>query len=208
MPTYRVALERWAAELSRRDLDALVRLSGAGRAGPDRIALRFLGQDFEIGHPDGQVWTAAGEPVEETLAILLLLYLIEADGRPLQDHWIAFEQLPGGAGYSSAFRGPVLGQLLRTFGERPEALLEAAEGLDGSSLDMGDAAVVLPALPRVPIAIVLWRGDEEFAPSASVAFDVSIEGYLDTEAVTALAHFTSRRLIEAAERTSASGASR
>ena len=73
---------------------------------------------------------------------------------------------------------------------------------------MGDAAVVLPALPRVPIAFVLWRGDEEFAPSASVAFDVSSEGYLDTEAVTALAHFTSRRLIEAAERTSASGASR
>jgi hypothetical protein len=199
MSTYGVALERWATELSRRDLDELVERSGAYRAGPDRIVLRFLGQDYEIGHPDGQVWTASGQPAEETLAILMLLYLTEADDRPLQHRWVAFEQLPGGAGYSSAFRRTVLGPLLRTFGQRPEALFEAAAGLDGSSLDMGDAAVVLAALPRVPVAIVLWGGDEEFAPSASFAFDASIEGYLDTEAVTALADFTSRRLIEAAE---------
>ena len=208
MSTYGVALERWATELSRRDLDELVERSGAHRAGSDRILLRFLGQDYEIGHPDGRVWTASGEPVEETLAILLLLYLTEADGRPLQGRWVAFEPLPGGPGYSSAFRRPVLGSLLRTFGQRPEVLLEAAAVLDGSSLDMGDAAVVLAALPRVPVAIVLWGGDEEFAPSASVAFDASIEGYLDTEAVTALAGFTSRRLIEAAESGPKSEASR
>ena len=199
MPTYGVALERWANELSRRDLDELVEWSGADRAGPDRIRLRCLGQDYEIDHRDGRVWTASGQPVEETLAIMLLLYLTEADGRPLQDRWVAFEQLPGGAGYSSAFRRPVLGSLLRTFGPRPEALFEAAAGLDGSSIDMGDAAVVMAALPRVPVAVVLWGGDEEFAPSVSVAFDASIEGYLDTEAVTALAHFASRGLIEAAE---------
>ena len=84
----------------------------------------------------------------------------------------------------------------------------ASVGLDGSSLDLGDAAVVLPALPRVPVAIVLWGGDEEFTPSASVAFDASIEGYLDTEAVTALADFTSRRLIEAAASSSELGHSR
>jgi hypothetical protein len=198
MPTYEVALAQWATELSRRDLDELVERSGAERAGPDRIRLRCLGRDYDIDHPSGEVRTASGKPVDETFAILLLLYLTEADGRPLQHRWVAFEQLPGGAGYSSAFRRPVLGSLQRTFGRRPEALLEAAAGLDGTPLDMGDAAVVLAALPRVPVAIVIWGGDEELAPSASVAFDASIEGYLDTEAVTALAGFASRRLTEAA----------
>ena len=199
MSTYGVALEQRMTELSHRDLDELVERSGASRAGPGRIVLRFLGQDYEISHPQGHVTTADGEPVDEILAILLLLYLTEADGRPLEDRWIAFEQIPGGAGYSSALRGPVLGPLLRTFGQRPEAFREAAAGLEGSSLDMGDAAFALAALPRVPIAFVLWCGDEEFAPSASVAFDASIEGYLDTEAVTVLASLASRCLIEAAE---------
>ena len=197
MTTYGVALERWATVLSGRDLDHLVARSGARRAGPERILLRFLGQDYEIGHRDGQVQTADGEPVKETLAILLLLYLVEADGRPLEDRWVAFEQLSGGPGYSGAFRRSVLVPLLQAFGPRPEALIEAAAGLDRSSLDMGDAAVVVAALPRVPIAIALWGGDEEFAPSASFAFDASIEGYLDTEAVTAVADFTTRHLIEA-----------
>jgi hypothetical protein len=70
--------------------------------------------------------------------------------------------------------------------------------MDASPLGMGDAAVSLPALPRVPIAIVLWAGDEEFAPSASIVFDASVAGYLDAEAVTVLAELATRRMIEAA----------
>jgi hypothetical protein len=199
MTTYGVAVERLVTELARRDYDDLVEKSGAGRPAPDRIALRCLGQDYVVSYPEGEVTTAAGEAVDEHLAILLLLYLTEAGGGFLEDRWIAFEQISGGAGYIASFRGRVVAPLLRTFGQSPEALLEAAAGLDGSSLDMGDAAVALAALPRVPIAFVLWRGDDEFAPSASVVFDASVEGYIDAEAVTVLAELATRRLIEAAQ---------
>jgi hypothetical protein len=199
MTTYATAVERLVTELGRHDLDGLVERSGAGDPTPDRIALRCLGQDYEITYPEGQVLTAAGEPVDEHLAILLLLYLTEAGGSPLEDRWIAFEQISGGAGYIGSFRGRVVGPLLRTFGQRPEALLTASAGLDGSALEMGDAAVALTALPRVPIAFVLWRGDDEFAPSISVVFDASVEGYLDAEAVTVLTELATRRMIEAAE---------
>ena len=199
MTTYGVAVDKLVTELGRRDYDELVERSGAGRPAADRIALRCLGQDYVITYPEGAVSTASGEPVDEHLAILLLLYLTEAGGRLLEGRWIAFEQISGGAGYVASFRGRVVAPLLRTFGRRPEALLEAAAGLDGSSLDMGDAAVALAALPRVPIAFVLWCGDDEFTPSGSVVFDASVEGYLDAEAVTVLAELATRRMIEAAE---------
>jgi hypothetical protein len=199
MTTYAVAIDRLVMELGRHGYDELVERSGAGTPGSDRIALRCLGQDYLISYPNGEVSTASGESVDEHLAILLLLYLTEAGGRLLEGRWIAFEQISGGAGYIGSFRGRVVGPLLRTFGQRPEALLTAAVGLDGSSLDMGDAAVALAALPRVPIAFVLWRGDDEFAPSASVVFDASVEGYLDAEAVTVLAELATRRMIEAAD---------
>ena len=199
MTTYGAAVERLVARLAERDFDEIVERSGAGRPESGRIALRCLGRDYVVGYPGGEVVTAAGEPVDEHLAILLLLYLTEAGGGLLEDHWIAFEQISGGAGYISSFRGRVVAPLLRTFGQRPEALLEVAAGLDGSRLDMGDAAVALAALPRVPIAFVLWCGDDEFTPSASVVFDASVEGYLDAEAVTVLAELATRRLIEAAK---------
>ena len=200
MTTYGVAVSRLVAELGEHDYGELVERSGAGTPGADRISVRCLGRDYLITYPDGEVTTAAGEPVDEHLAILLLLYLTEAGGRLLEGRWIAFEQISGGAGYIGSFRGRVVGPLLRTFGQRPEAMREAAAELDGASLDMGDAAVSLAALPRVPIAFVVWRGDDEFAPSASVVFDASIEGYLDAEAVTVLAELATRRMIEAAER--------
>ncbi len=198
MTTYGPAISRLVEELGQHDLEQLVQRSGAGAPAPDRIALRCLGTDYLISYPQGEVMTTSGETVDEHLAILLLLYLTEAGGRLVEGRWIAFEQISGGAGYIGSFRGRVVAPLLRAFGQRPEALREAAAGLDGSSLDMGDAAVVLEALPRVPIAFVLWSGDDEFAPSASVVFDASIEGYLDAEAVTVLAELATRRMIEAA----------
>jgi len=198
MSTYVPALKRLVAELRGHELDDLAARSGASHSTSDRISIRCLGQDYQITYPEGAVLTASGERADEHLAILLLLYLTEAGGGPLQDRWIAFEQIPGGAGYIGSFRGRVVGPLLRTFGQRPEALLGATSGLDARSLAMGDAAVALPALPRVPIAFVLWRGDDELAPNASVVFDASVEGYLDAEAVTVLAELAIRRMIEAA----------
>ena len=198
MTTYGVAIDKLVTELGQHAYEELVERSGAGAPAPDRIALRCLGQDYIVTYPEGKVTTVSGEPVDEHLAILLLLYLTEAGGRLMEGHWIAFEQISGGAGYVASFRGRVVAPLLRTFGQRPEALLEAAAGLDGSSLDLGDAAVALTALPRVPIAFVLWCGDDEFTPSASVVFDASVEGYLDAEAVTVLAELATRRMIEAA----------
>ncbi len=208
MKTYAQALERLQTELARHSPEVVALRSGAKRIGEDRLELRCLGRDYRIDFPDGEVTTADGEEVDEHLAILLLLYLLEAGGGPTQDHWIAFEQISGGAGYSGSFRGRVLGPLLRTFGSDPGKLRAAAVELDASPLAMGDAAVSIAALPRVPIAIVLWAGDDEFAPSASVVFDASIEGYLDAEAVTVLAEQATRRMIEAARRGPSEGETR
>lgn len=198
MTTYGTALTRLQTELARHTADDLVERSGAVRSAEDRIVVRCLGRDYVIGLPEGDVLGAAGEPVDEHLAILILLYLTEAGGRPLEDRWVAFEQLSGGSGYLGSFRGRVVGPLLRTFGADPAAMLTAGAEMDGTPLAMGDAGVALAALPRVRIAFVLWRGDDEFAPSASVVFDASIEGYLDAEAATVLAELAVHRMIEVA----------
>jgi hypothetical protein len=196
--TYGPARERLQGLLGLHALDHLVERSGGRALGPDRIGLRCLGRDYEVSYPDGVVTNAAGEPVDDHLAILLLLYLTEAGGRPLEGRWIGFEQISGGAGYLGSFRGRCMTPFLRVFGPRPEDLLPAAAALDGAPLAMGDAGVTLPALPRVPVAFVVWRGDDEFAPSASIVFDASIEGYLDAEAATVLAELASHDLIAAA----------
>ncbi len=193
---YQPALDRLRARLVDHSFDELIRRSGASPLLDRRIGLRCVGREYVVGYPDGIVLEADGQPAEIGIAILLLLYLLESTGRTLEGEWVSFEQLPGGAGYMGSFRGRVMGPVLRTFGPNPEALLAAGEALDGEPLSLGDAAVRLPALPRVPIAYILWAGDADFAPSASVVFDASVEGYLDAEAVTALAELATRRLVD------------
>ena len=45
----------------------------------------------------------------------------------------------------------------------------------------GDAAYYFLAFPRVPVACLLYLGDEEVSPSVSVLFDASAPHYLPTE---------------------------
>ena len=205
MNTYQVAYDALRARLAERVLGDVVERSGARALGPDRIGLRCLGREYVVTYPDGQVLEADGQPTPTTEAILLLLYLTESTGRPLEGRWIAFEQISGGAGYLASFRGRVVAPLLRAFGPQPQALLTAAAGLDGQPLDLGDASVRLPALPCLPIACIVWGGDEEFPPSANVVFDASVEGYLDAEGITVLAELATRRLAEAVNPSSGKG---
>ncbi len=205
MSTYHVAYDGLRARLGSMDMAGIVERSGAQALGPDRIGLRCLGQEYVIKYPDGLVLEADGQPAPETDAILLLLYLTESTGRAHDGEWVAFEQLPGGAGYSASFRGRVVFPLVRAFGSRPQALLEAAVSLDGEPIQLGGVSVRLPALPRVPLAYIVWGGDEEFPATANVVFDASVEGYLDAEAVTVLAELATRRLAGAANKSSEQG---
>jgi len=194
LPTY----DGLRARLGSRPLEQLVASSGAHRLGEGSLGLRCAGRDYQITYPEGLVANADGTPAEVSVAILLLLYLLEATGRATEGRWISFEQLPGGAGYLASFRGRVMQPVLHAFGAHPERLVEAARMLDGEPLRLGDVAVRIPALPGVPIVYVLWRGDEEFPPGLSVVFDASVEGYLDAEVLTALCELVSRRLVAAA----------
>lgn len=199
MSTYGVAYEALRTRLAGSDLAGVIERSGARSLGAGRIGLRCLGREHVVTYPDGLVLDADGQPTPEHDAILLLLYLTESTGRALEDRWVAFEQLSGGPGYAASFRGRVVAPLLGRFGPHPENLVPAAATLDGEPLTLGDASVRLPALPRVPVACVVWGGDDEFPPSANVVFDASIEGYLDAEAVTVLAELATRRLAEATQ---------
>ena len=89
--------------------------------------------------------------------------------------------------------------LVRTFGSNPEKLVEATKVLGGdvTNFPVGDIAVELYPLPRVPMTIVLGLADEEFPAEAWIYFDETIESYFDSEQTYFLTHLTVKRLIEA-----------
>jgi glutathione S-transferase len=130
--------------------------------------------------------------------ILLLHYLLTADGTPLSDRWIAFRNLPGGLGYDGAFQRRANLRLANAFGANRKAFEKAARALSGEQLTFGDASFLFRVLPRVWLAVVLHLEDEEFPASANVLFDAAASHYLPTEDLAVLGGILAGRLIKAA----------
>ncbi len=81
------------------------------------------------------------------------------------------------------------------FGYQPELLYEAAKPFGYEVAKYGDAGIKIYPLPRVPMIIAIWAGEESLPPSVNILFDKSVTNYLDCEAIIALAGATLARLI-------------
>ena len=170
--------------------------SGAQCVAPNKVLIEYLGSLYVISLPSAEISLGDGEeeiPISDK--ILLLHYLTLAKGTPATDKLIAFRQLSGGVSYLPAFSQRTMAPLLRYFGKEPELLVDAAQKLGGYKANYGDVAVRVMAFPRVPVTIILWRGDVEFAPSATLIFDSTISDYLSTEDICVLCETIVRRLI-------------
>lgn len=179
-----------------KDMEEQCRRSGSHWAGPNEIMVNFLGRPYHISIPDAEIWSGDDKPeVPLKEKILVLHYFTMARGTPLSGRLITYRQLPGGISYLSAFSQRAVAPLVRHFGRNPELLIEAAAKLGGREARYGDAAVTLKAFERVPITLVLWRGDEEVAPNGNVLFDGNIPDYLPTEDVTVVSETIIWRLV-------------
>lgn len=142
--------------------------------------VRFMDEIYRVSHPAGTITGPGGEtPIY--LSILILHYLVTADGSPLSGEWIAFRHLPGGDIYTEPFRRRAIVPFLKAFGSTPDSFVSAAAALGGIRIEGSGTGMAVPVFPRVPINFTLWPGDDELPASASILFDARAASYLPTE---------------------------
>jgi len=159
------------------------------------IIIDYLDQSYQITFPEGEVSLTTGEEVPIRDKILILHYFIQAKGTPLSSKLITYKELPDGIVYFPTFSKRAIQPLVTFFGSEPEQLLKNAEILGGYKTNYGDAAVTINAFSRVPITIVLWQGDAEFAPQGSIMFDSTISDYLTNDDIHTLCENIAWRLV-------------
>jgi hypothetical protein len=199
---YKTARTLAASELARRNPKGVASRSRSHyfyEDGREGLVVPYFGQPRRVVWPEVSVTAAAGGPeLPLTEQILILHYLHNTSGEEPEGVTIDFKQVPQGGFYWSAFVSRAQTPLLKAFGGHLELYLQVAVALGGVPQDLGDAAARFLAFPLVPVTHVLWRGDEEFEPSASILFDVTIPGHLPTEDIAALAGASVYRLMAAA----------
>lgn len=203
--------------VERRFADALVKARAgwaaadaaacAARAGcaatPDGVTVPFFGRPHLVTHPGGAVTVAgaaeeeAPRPVHVAVAVLLLHYLLTASGAPPAGGWATYRELPGGLFYATSFAARAEAPLAAAFAADAagvEAFVRAASAGGGVPLDLADAAFSFAALPRVPVAVLVWQGDDELPGDARLLFDAGAGDYLPPEDLAGLGGLLCRRL--------------
>ncbi len=198
------AREEWAAA------DAAACAARAGcRPVQGGVLVPLFGGRHLVTHPGGEVTTheaghdpaAPGEPAHIAVAILLLHYLLLADGTPPAGAWSAYRELPDGLFYAASFAGRAEAPLTRAFATSAAGLdlfRETALAAGGDALTLGDASFRFGALPRVDVAVLVWAGDDEGPGEARVLFDANAGHYLPAEDLAGLGGQLAHRLAGAA----------
>ncbi len=152
-----------------------------------------FGRLFSV-HP-GERRVASLQPEGEVLArrqglffpLTLLWYLVRATGDRPGGTLVNPARLPGGDLFAKGTHVLPLDGLATEYAARPEAFLAAGAALGGEPRPHGDAAVELPALPKVPVTLILWTADDEFPARADLLFDATAPRHLPTDVLWALA---------------------
>jgi hypothetical protein len=165
---------------------AAARVGADWHAGRGTFSLPFLGSAASITYPGFEVGIG-GRAAPPHIAALLVYHLAISDGSVPSGEWISFAELPEASFYVTAFRGYTGARIAREFGPGAAGLMDAVDRVGGAGLpELADRAWLIPALPRVPVALLWWDADDEFEARAELLFDSSAAGHLTTDGCAVL----------------------
>lgn len=130
---------------------------------------------------------------------MICYHFLAADGISIEGRWISFAELPDGKFYQKAFQGYSGDELASYFGNDIDLFRKTNQYLQGESQPLGDAGFLYTALPRVPLAVIFYTGDDEFPSTCKILFDASTRHYLPTDACAILGSMITHRLLNGAK---------
>jgi len=189
----KIAVEKLAQET----LDDIATCSGFKKITDTKLQVPFLNRTYQVGFPDFDFKDSADVnaevPIQEQ--VLILHYMSAMNSAVPAGTWIAYREIPGASFYFSAFVKRAIDPLKKVFGKNTTALISAAEKLNGKSIDIGDAGFKFQVLPKIPLQLIIYEGDEEFEPEANILFDSTVGAFLSPEDAAWLAGMVVYRLM-------------
>ncbi len=190
---YITAVSLGKKELAEKDPKQIARRSGAVYGertdGKASLSFHFLNKEINISWPELNFSYSVDSkevPIQEQ--VLLLHYLDLAEDVEISGEWIAYQEVPDGKFYLDAFIRRAKNPMVQGFGDNPELMVKLTTDVYGATpMEQGDLAVRIQALPLIPVALILWRGDDEFSPEGTILFDRTVSRILSAEDIAWLA---------------------
>ena len=140
---------------------------------PKRLKMNCLGNNTQSFH--------------DYFYLFIIHYLLNSKEIVISNEWISEKDIPGGTTF---FRGPheiPTNAISLRFNNNINEFKERCEQLHGIPLNMADASYSFKITPRIPVAVLYWRGDEDFPAEAKILYDRTIAEHLASDIIYALA---------------------
>ena len=149
----------------------------------------MYGADYTIRWPDARIICENADALalhSKPAQIMLLRYLISGKPLPSTGKYLAFRELPWGNVYLQPFTGRCLNRMAWKYNSDPNGFVKAALALGGKKLDHADAGFRFEFIGDYDLLFYLWKGDEEFPPSAQIEYSENFAaGFMAEDSVVA-----------------------
>lgn len=117
----------------------------------------------------------------------ILWYLVSARDIACTGRPVKLQSIRGGDIFTKGSHVLPLEPLAGKYGKDKEGFIKKGISLGGELVNLGDAALRLFPLPRVPVVLSLWLEDEEFPARADLLFDSTCDLQLPTDIIWSVA---------------------
>jgi hypothetical protein len=148
---------------------AAQRTGGTYRNG--KLTLKILGKDVSV-DADGQFHTDIH--VHAWIAVPVLNYILESEGKPVSGNWVPLRELRGGQDWYRLFNQRCEKPIKKIADTHTDFFDDMIHLFSGTQVDRvcdSDISVVLRALPKIPIAVSYWRPDDGLDSDLHLFFD-------------------------------------
>jgi len=146
-------------------------------AASEAYTVRSFGMDFAVSLREKTISSAAAgsdvllRKLGYFFRLSVLWYLTGAREIACTGRHMKLHDIPGGDAFTKGSHVLPLDPVAAKYGRNKEGFLGKGKSLGGEALNLGDAALKLYPLPRVPVILTLWLEDEEFPARADLLFD-------------------------------------
>ena len=164
----------------------------------------FLDHQYAVIPAERRITPAGSDPfefdtdedgtLEPAVRMYILIYLLNARDEPFSGRLVGPAGVAGGSFFFRGIHAIPEDELAEAFGKCPETLFARTKIFDCEPCDMGDASVRLTMLPRIPLTLVIWTGEDEFPARAQVLFDSTAGLHMPLDALGGAVSHTIMRL--------------
>lgn len=182
-----------------------VAFNASARLDNGNLSLELINETFVISLQGKEILTQSGREVRMSEKILLLHYLVTADGAPLQRQEITLQEIPGAAFYYPTYQARTILPIARTFSKKIQVFIDAAQKIGFNLIEEKNMCRLKSlTLPNIPMTFIIWKPSDETTGASEqtipnsetikILYDAGITHYLPLEDIIILTELVCHRI--------------